>query len=286
MTNTKAPGLPGAWINAWLAAIGITILTPNTRLAWTSDPQPMAVFDHPDGDLYASIAEHLPSADQIESLAIATTHPDSDLPFPRNITVDAFADRVRIARDNGDPTLSSTATDLQPPSKAGQLAHSPFDPPAAQGKTFWDRLLACREAIPADDVPEQVQRSLSGTIRRVQLNGLGFDHRRFLSPTDPTGKVWIDPVVEVLAGVGLALLPSRGNGVRASHRGWTDRPLADGAFTWPTWSQPLGTAAIDALLDQYWASRPTSIALLAYETIAYQPRASMDQTRGYASRVI
>ena len=69
----------------------------------------------------------------------------------------------------------------------------------------------------------------SGHAVRVNDNGLGFDQTRLGSQSDNTDK-WVDPVAEVLAFFGLALLPVRGDGidrrqgrffdVRESQRGW------------------------------------------------------------------
>ena len=39
MTEVTCPGLPGAWINAWLAAVGATVLDARVRLQEVAIPQ-------------------------------------------------------------------------------------------------------------------------------------------------------------------------------------------------------------------------------------------------------
>ena len=85
--------------------------------------------------------------------------------------------------------------------------------------------------------PERIRDSLTGRAGRVKDNGLGFDQTRLGSQADETS-IWIDPVVEVLAFFGLALLPVRGRGAdrqldrfadtRERQRGWP-------AFVERTW---------------------------------------------------
>jgi hypothetical protein len=282
MPTTTAPGLTADWLNGWLAAVGITLVEPRIRLSWTTDARPTAELHHPPGDIAAMIAQALPDRAEIAGLAIARSHPGADRSLDRNVSPAAFQSRAALARSNGDATLAASLTDLHT-LRDGQLEHSPLDPPAPQGKTLWDRISACREQIPPDS-EVTVRAALAGATRRVQLNGLGFDHRRFLSPADPVGDVWIDPVVELLASVGMTLLPARGDGHRATFRGWTDRPQRDGAFTWPAWVEPLSAAGIDALLDAFWAGQPPTTVSRRYASVAYRPRGAMDQTRGYASR--
>jgi hypothetical protein len=279
-------GLTGDWINAWLAAIGAAVLVPGLAVSWTTTARPAARLHHPDTQTREALAEliagHLPTPGAISQLAIARTHPDSTEQFPRNPTLGAYGERAALARALGDPTIALSLTDLHQP-RDGQYEHSPFDPPAPKGTTLWDRMMAVRERLEPDPAAHLLS-TLEGTAARVKNNGLGFDHRRFLSPTDPTGEVWVDPAVELLAAVGLTLLPSRGNGSRAAHRGWTDRPTRNGAFTWPTWRAALTAPAIDALLDAHWRGSPPPEVCAVYGSVAYRPRSSMDQTRGYAAR--
>ena len=40
MAEVICPGLPASWINAWLAAVGATVLDPRLRLHWTRGGTP------------------------------------------------------------------------------------------------------------------------------------------------------------------------------------------------------------------------------------------------------
>lgn len=37
MARVTCPGLPASWINAWLAAVGATVLDSGIRLHWTAE---------------------------------------------------------------------------------------------------------------------------------------------------------------------------------------------------------------------------------------------------------
>lgn len=284
MTHTVARGLPADWLNAWLAAIGVLVLADEVSLSWTAEPRPRATFHHTTPDLAALIVQSLPTRAETDHLAIARVFPGHSGSFDRRVPVEVFAERATVARARGDATLGSCVTDLQVPRK-GELDHSPLDPPAPKGVTMWDRIVACQEQL-GDDPTPRVSATLQGRARRAKLNGLGFDHTRFLTPSDPVGDVWVDPVVELLVAAGMTLMHSRGDGRHPAHRGWTGPGLRPGAFSWPVWKAPLSLPAIDAVLDLWWADTPAPKMLGSYESVPYQPRATMDQTRGYASRAI
>jgi hypothetical protein len=286
-----APGLTADWLNAWLAAIGVIVLVPQARLSWSADPRPIACFHAPEGqDLVAEVAQALPDVDALRRLAIARILP-GHIEFPRTVSVAAYADRARVAREENDFSLGATVTDLQDPVRQGGLPHGPFDPPVPQGRTLHQRLLDCRLAL-EDDPAARLAQSLAGTARRIPANGLGFDCRRFASGIQPQAPKTVDPVVECLVFFGLALLPVRGNGSRQQTRGWQRGATQAGAFCWPAWFAPLDRWAIDALLDQVPAakSQPRLARLLGisalFETVPYQPVGSADTTRAYGSRLV
>jgi hypothetical protein len=296
MATYEAHALPADWLNGWLASIGVTLLVPGSRLGWSSGPKPHAIFDTVDGSIVDQVAEALPTLEDFDRMAIARVHPDSEVELPRNVTLAAFAARALLARRGGDPMLAATLTDLGPTDRATDTIHSPFDPPAPKGITIWERARSCRQLLSGSDEErrEQLDRSFTVGGERVANNGLGFDYRRILSPTDPGGDVWVDPVVEVLALLGLAGLPVRGDGTHDRTRGWTARALARGSFTWPAWRPLLSGPAIDGMLDQFWADgslpderrRPRASDgwwLGVFASVPYQPRGQMDQTRAYAS---
>lgn len=277
MPSQAIIGLEANWINGWLAALGIAVLVPDARLSWNSDPIPRAVVETPHL-LADDLSEAFPSEDELDALSSARRMPASEIEFPRKVTLSQYRSRATIARITGDSGLSSTVTDLS--ENDGELDHSPFDPPVPQGRTLWDRLVSCCEAVTI--TPENLMASLAGQGTRVKLNGLGFDHRRILTPTDPNGSTWVDPAIEVLAFAGLTLIPLRGDGRRSHARGWTAPPTHPGAFSWPVWRPMLDIAAIDSLLDRYWSEQWS--APVAFESVPYRPRGSSDVTRGYASR--
>lgn len=280
-------GLPADWLNAWLAAIGSTVLCPDLRLSWTDDPVPVAVLHSPeDRDPAEMVAAAWPESDDLASMPIARSCEGSDLQFTRKVTIELFQNRARLARQSRwGWSLSSTVTDLEADDR--ELAHARFDPPAPQGLTLHDRLLACHAKEPAS--ADRIRSSLDGRAPRVALNGLGFDVRRAESPADAGSKL-VDPVVEVLAFMGLALFPVRGDGAIGSsstlrQRGWSQD---DGRarFRYPTWLHPLDCWGIDALLDA-WLRRDSQRSLGVsgvWTTVEYRPRGSADVTKGYASQ--
>ena len=293
MKEVRCPGLPASWINAWLAAVGATVLSPQLRLRWTQDGTPQAVLCAEQEDPVAVLARSWPSRATLEGMPIRRTWPKTK-DLPRNVPVDAFASRASTVRN--DPlswTISSTITDLHVDEK-GNVAHGPFDPPAPRGYVMHDRLLR----LHFDSGLEDLRRTLEGTGKRIENNGLGFDIARMGSEADGTSK-WIDPVVETLAFFGLALLPVRGTGsdarqgrgVRAStlQRGWVrgNDPQARPRFTWPAWSSTLNYPAIDALLDVWRIDRRTTWSLLgihaAWRSVSYKARGTSDTTRGFGA---
>lgn len=291
----ETPGLAADWLNGWLAALGITVLIPEAHLKWVRSPVPFASFKFT-GDLAASVAASLPSLDEIDELSIARRHRASSFEMGRNVSDELFRDRAVWARARADLSLDVTVTDLASEEKS--LAHCPLDPPAPKGLTLHERLRSTYRLLDAD-VPSMVRASLEGRGRRKEGNGLGFDHRRFPAGANPSTQPFIDPVVELLAFSGMALLPLRGDGRsgRARQRGWTDAPSHRLAFTWPTWHMYLDRWAIDALLDRFWALGSQRSKRLgdsgrrfgvtaAYGTIARRPKSTSDVSRGYASERI
>ena len=294
MTQVTCPGLPGGWINAWLAAVGATVLDTRLRLHWTADGAPLAVLSAEEVDPVAVLVESWPDAALLSGLPIAESWKGAG-EVRRKVPVEAFAARARAAR--GDPcawTLSSTMTDLCV-DEFGEVAHAPFDP-AGPGTIKWlhHRLLKVNEHV--EPTAERIGDSLAGRAGRVKDNGLGFDQTRLGSQADDA-TIWVDPVVEVLAFFGLALLPVRGRGadrrldrfadVRERQRGW--RPTSGSRdprrFHWPAWEQPLDTSGIDALLDAWNPEKrhawPWVGVHAGWRAVPFQRRASADTTRAF-----
>lgn len=293
MNELRCAGLPASWVNGWLAAVGATVLSPNLRLRWTEHGTPKAVLCAEKEDPAAVLARSWPSRAIVESMPIRRRWPNSK-DLPRNVPVDAF--QARGAAVRADPlswTLSSTLTDLHVDEK-GNVAHAPFDPPAPRGYIIHDRLMR----LHSDPSTEDLHRTLEGTGKRIDSNGLGFDITRIGSEADGSSK-WIDPVVETLAFFGLALFPVRGLGtdarigrrVRTStiQRGWVwdgERPPQP-RFIWPAWRLPLDRAAIDALLDLWRADRKGTWSGFgihaAWRSVSYKPKGTSDVTRGFGA---
>lgn len=293
MTCTTCPGLPGNWINGWLAAVGTTVLDSRMRLHWTVGGTPVAVLSADGVDPIEVLAESWPSRASLEDLPIAE-HWESTAPLLRKVPVDAFVQRARAARSHPHSwTLSSTLTDLHV-DKNGEVPHAPFDP-AGPGTTKWlhHRLLKVHRHV--EPSVAQLADSLTGRGTRVRDNGLGFDFTRLGSLADSSDK-WVNPVAEVLAFFGLAILPLRGSGTderfgsssrnRATQRGW----LAVGRnrrFFWPAWSHSLDLRAIDALMDAWLPDRKKTWPLAGihagWRIVPYEARGSGDPTRGFGS---
>lgn len=283
------PGLSADWLNAWLAAIGITVLLPGVRLAWTSDPIPSALLYAPDHllPLAPALAAAMPTDDDLRGLSISRTE-GQDLPeFPRRVDLPAFAVRAQLERRRHDGFLSASVTDLIDPLPAEGLPHSPFDPPMPRGVTLWERAVSCRRDL--RDPAEAISRTLQGRGLRVSNNGLGFDIRR-LSAGAGSGDACVDPALELLAFHALPLFPVRGDGRRDSTRAWSGPPTRMGAFYWCGWSQPLDQWAIDSLLDLLpLAKRDSGLAHRLglsswFCSVPYQASGASDTTRAYASQ--
>lgn len=307
MSDFECPGLPADWINGWLAAVGITVLDARVRLRWSTDGTPVAVLSAADVDPVEAIVESWPDVDLLKRMPIARNRGQTEL-MERHVHVDVFRQRVRIAREHPYSwTLSSTMTDLQV-GEHGLVEHAPFDP-SGPGSTKWlhDRLMGLHKL--ANVSRERVQDSLAGRAVREQHNGLGFDISRLGSLADENkrrrtksqtiGGIRVDPVVEVLAFFGLAVLPMRANGVdkrlapradgRSRQRGWRrsqGRGEEARRFAWPAWTQPLDCHGIDALLDAWVPGDKSAWPLLGvragWQTVGFKPRGGQsDPTKAF-----
>ena len=295
MAEVICRGLLASWVNAWLAAVGATVLVPSLRLRWTLDGSPRAVLCVEEAEPAMLLADAWPSPAELSDLPLARTWRDTP-PIARKVSVQAFAARAQAVRSHpASWTLSSTLTDLDV-DEDGQVFHAPFDAPVPLGFTLHDRLVKVSGKV-KDPSVERLLESLQGTGTRVQNNGLGFDIARLASRADNT-KPWVDPVIETLAFFGLALLPVRGSGTdkginksarsSARQRGWQyDGPTSVPRFHWPAWSPLLDSAAIDALLDIWnWKDRGRWGSLgvhVGWRTVAFRPRNPRNPTRGFGS---
>ncbi len=287
MAERLCPGLPADWLNGWLAAVGATVLVPGMRLRWSDDPVPLALLSTPDQpDVAEAIHQALPTAVDISRWPIAR-HIPGRLALDLKVSVEAWSDRAVLARQHATGwTLTSLYTDLA----WSQREHTHVvergqfvTPMPGRDNTVYDRLRKLAPTAGAADAG----RTLDGVAGRIQNYGLGFDERRIGSLADESDQL-VDPLVEMLAFHGLALLPTRGDGSRlVRQRGWRGGRSSSGAFRWPAWSPSLDSGGIDALLDV--PARSAELEGLVgitgwWEVVPYESRGSSDQTRGYGSR--
>jgi hypothetical protein len=247
-SQRPAPGLTADWLNGWLAAIGVTVLVPETRLRWSEDSVPIAVFHREDSSpLEFALAESLPDEAALSALAIRAVGPGGKL--GQTAGRDTYKARAAEARSTGDWTLSIAHTDLAVNRKdEGTVAKGPFNAGMEGDHTLWKRVKACRElAGTGSDAVDLIGRTLDGRAPRMAGAGLAFDARRFSSGVQHEDRLSAPrtlPIVELLAFHGISLFPLRGNGRKVTQRGW-----GDFGFIYPTWTEPLDVWAIDALLD-------------------------------------
>ncbi len=280
MGELRAPGLRANWLNAWLAALGVTVLIEGARLRWTDEGVPVAVLEVPSvDDVALAVAGALPPLERLDGLAIARPHLERRVPRER------YRAAAALARSGHDFSLAASLTDLVRADDSGMLPHGPFDPAVPRGETLWDRLRRCRETMDGRGrVEELVRRSLEGGGVRFGINGLGFDVTR-IGDTDVTDK-YVDPVIEYLAFWGLAFFPMRGDGRNLRPRGWQATPSA---LRWPAWTPWLDRWAVDALLGLAFREDPKrwrSLGLgihAVYETVRYRASGD-DRTAGFAAR--
>lgn len=302
----KCHGLQADWINAWLAAVGATVLVPGLRLSWTTDALPIAVLEHSDKEPTDVVVKSWPTDERLQDMPLADInlyrrYTNDKIKETRKVLVDNYIKAVKRTRKHQDTwTLTSTMTDLAV-QQNGEVENGLFDP-AAPGTTKWLHHRLTKTHGQVLDPGTQIEASFDGRPCLKENNGLGFDIARIRD-----GKNLVDPVIETLAFFGLALLPVRGDGVRTRNprsrqRGWQ---IGGGKeFVWPAWSQPLDQAGIDALLDAWhnswrfkqankegkraWKTNDQDWKLLgihaAWHTTRYMTSATADPTRGYGSR--
>jgi hypothetical protein len=280
----EAPGLTADWLNGWLAAIGVTVLLPDVKLAWSDEGVPYAVFEHDRGagDLPERLSASMPDEGSLESSILAD--------LPRRVTLEEFRSRSADERRQRSLHLAASVSDLRFDADQGNLDHGAFDPPGpGTVGALWHRAVKCAAKIPSDERVEWITRSLAGEGTRVTVNGLGFDSRRLASGVrgnEASGANQADPVVELLCFSSLALFPTRGDGRQIRQRGWRRSSTQDGSFTWVAWRPWLDRWAIDAFLDLDVGHRSYAgkDVIARYEVVPYRRKADADPTRAYFAR--
>ena len=272
MLQKKCPGLPASWPNAWLAALGATVLTPELRLSWSEDAEPVAVLWHPREDPDDAIASGWPTTRRIQSMPLHSLQPLMPLTeqgAPSEAFVEAAAFRQVLqpqrAATTDEHSVSAFFTDqsthLQKHQKTPRIAcaQSLFFQHGTRGKgTVYDRLLKVAQEMAAAGLSNDafVQNTLNGTPTLVACNGLGFDARRHAKNNRPAAEdMMVDPVIEILSFWGLALLPLRGDGSHALRNGRPHQKSQnrDKRLLYPAWKQEqaLDRWGIAALLTHW-----------------------------------
>lgn len=285
-TRLEAPGLTADWLNAWMAAIGATVLVPGLRVGWSDDVVPIAVFVWDGHDSIVDVvARSLPTTASLDTSVIARTR-EGHFELSRHVTLEAYRDRAVLERRERTTHLAASVTDLRADADMENLDHGAFDVSAPRGETLWSRARSCAAAIPSAARDEWLADTFAGRGHRVQLNGLGFDPRRLPSGVHGEGngkEVFADPVVELLVFCALSLFPTRGNGARIHQRGWRGRATQRGAFEWSAWRPALDCWAIDAFLDL--DHPPQGSVVARYASVPYIARGSQDVRRAYFSEL-
>lgn len=282
-TERVCPGLPADWLNAWLAAIGCTVLLPELRLTWSDDLIPLAVFTTDEDDhLESRLAGALPTSQQLASSPMARRLEGFN-ELRLNPSSEDFRNRASFARRHPwHWMLSSLYTDARIERKKGPIVDKgPFmTPMPGTDNTMHDRISKLLPHL----TTEGIVATFDGVGTRVQQNGIGFDISRIGSLADES-QMFVDPTIELLALFGLALFPTRGHGTFTRQRGWGTRRTGAGEFSWFAWGQPLDVDAIDAWLDAAYAPGKTApFTRGTWEVIPYGQRGSSDTTRGFGSR--
>lgn len=290
------PGLPAKWINAWLAAVGATVLDSRIRLHWETGGMVAAVLSADGIDPADALVESWPHKEALDNLPIAKRWKNTKT-MKRNVSLEVFRQRAQMTRSHPYSwALSSTMTDLCV-DRNGDVEHAPFDPPVPKGLTLHDRLISLQKGL--DISQTRVRESLAGYATRVKKNGLGFDQTRLGSLSDATA-IWTDPVIETLSFFGLAMFPVQGDGVdqrldqRASNtgkrqRGWrvisSDKNTRQ--FYWPVWSHPMNSDGIDALMDIWNPKSKRQWGLLGihdgWRSVQFKRKGDSDTTRAFGS---
>ena len=108
---------------------------------------------------------------------------------------------------------------------SGEVAHAPLDPPGSGNGANLHAPPFVEDTRAMSESSFGAANCHSGRMRgsRVVDNGLGFDLTRVTAQADSSTEDMVDPVIEVLAFFGLALLPVRGAGVDQRMRGARSR---------------------------------------------------------------
>ena len=99
MIEIACPGWGASWVNAWLAAVGATVLDERIRLRWTTDAEPTAVLSSETVDPVAALVESWPDAETLSDLPIARKRQET-AELKRTVPLEVFEERARATRSH------------------------------------------------------------------------------------------------------------------------------------------------------------------------------------------
>ena len=264
MNTQHCPAWRADHLPAWLAAVGAAHLCGGVTLAWTNEPSPYALLNHPTNNPLNVIATAWPTPETWQQLPLphhpnpdATTK-DRSLHRPDWAQWATLAQRSRLDHTHG-LLPSATHTDLT----AEKIRNKPIPSPAtgpiagrgSRGRSAHHKATTVLKTI--RNPKQMIHQSTAGTLPRSptqknkHLDGWGIDPYR-LMPSERGGQPTVDPIIETLTLWGLAQLPVTTTTTgHVTRRGHITNTTPTDTLVWPAWTQPLDHHGIDALLDTW-----------------------------------
>lgn len=251
------PALEGRDPLGFLAALGTLRLVPGSRLSFDQGSGRAVI--HSTFDSTEAIAATLCEVvDQIKEGAILPDCPPNFPPAGGNSGSDPlrspqadYHSMVHSFKDSDDATawVHALTTDLAVDEKErGAISH--YMAPAGKQRiyTFFAKPLQL-----VREHPEYLHQALTGWRRHADYSGEYFDHRAIVNAAaSPTGKAANQgvPGATWLACMALPLFRTTGANGRRQATGWhSHRRQRRDILIWPLWSDPLGPAGAQALIE-------------------------------------
>ena len=93
MMEVECPGWRASWVNAWLAAVGATVLDERIQLNWTTGAEPVAVLSAKTVDPVAALIESWPDAQSLSRLPISRERQGAP-ELKRTVPLGVFVERA------------------------------------------------------------------------------------------------------------------------------------------------------------------------------------------------
>lgn len=317
----ECSGLPASWPNAWLAAVGCTVLVEGMRLSWTDEADPVAVLSHNDTHPLDALVNHWPTPQRFNKMALAVLFnikSEAGNPGESVIEVGAFRDAMSDIATPDKRSLSGfyCDQDTEETKNGPACATSWFfhhgKPGATTLKTCLDKVSdGVAKVSDICGLRDSLLQAFNGTPQLDDQQGLAFDGRRKPRNNHPDASEQVSPIVELLSFWGVSVLPLRGQGTAAKNSHSlrpTQRCQSGHVLRYPTWDHASGLDhqagldrwGIDALLthwERLWdrcdnSSTPNGQSLeplqirTGWEAETLRPSADNDRARGlHASRI-